>query len=375
MTVLSDPRVLIVDDDPALLDILPRLLRLRIDGLEIDTADSARRALDKIAETDYDAVVTDIKMPGMDGLALLEEINKVRPGTPTLLISGHGEHDLALQALRGGAYDFIQKPVEREYLVAALRRAIDNRRLSRQVEVQNGALLAYAANLEQTVQERTGELVEVNERLKSAMTETHHRVKNSLQLISALLDIQISQHRQSIPSSELTRLASYVNTLADIHDLLTHESKNGAEAIMVSGKTILENLLQMMRKTVGNVEIRHDIQDVRLTPRQGTSLAFVVNELVTNGVKHGRSKVEVCLIAAESDVTLEVCDDGSGFPEGFDPSADSTTGLELVQKMVKWDLGGNISYSNRTNAGACVTVVIPQQDTVPAGQELCARAT
>ena len=152
---MSDPRVLIVDDDPALLDILPRLLRLRIEGLEIDTAESARRALEKIDEIDYDAVVTDIKMPGMDGLALLEEINKLRPGTPTLLISGHGEHDLALQALRGGAYDFIQKPVEREYLVAALRRAIDNRRLSRQVDAQNAALQSHAANLEQTVRDRS----------------------------------------------------------------------------------------------------------------------------------------------------------------------------------------------------------------------------
>ena len=51
-------------------------------------------------------------MPGIDGLALLEEIGRVRPGTPTLLISGHGDHELAVRALRGGAYDFVAKPID-----------------------------------------------------------------------------------------------------------------------------------------------------------------------------------------------------------------------------------------------------------------------
>src|SRR5690348_12205963 len=105
-----------------------------MEGLEIATAESALTALEKIAQSDYDAIITDIKMPGMDGLTLLSKIKEVRPETPTLLITGHGEHDLAIQALRGGAYDFIQKPIERDYLVASLKRAIETRRLSRQVE-------------------------------------------------------------------------------------------------------------------------------------------------------------------------------------------------------------------------------------------------
>jgi PAS domain S-box-containing protein len=66
----------------------------------------------------------------MDGLALLNEIRSVRPKTPTLLITGHGEHDLAVQALRGGAYDFVQKPIDRDYFVASLERAIQLRRLA-----------------------------------------------------------------------------------------------------------------------------------------------------------------------------------------------------------------------------------------------------
>jgi PAS domain S-box-containing protein len=145
---VTDPRILIVDDDPALLEALPRALWLRMAGLQVDTCDSAPAALEKIQETDYDAIVTDIKMPGMDGLALLREIREIRPSTPTLLITGHGERELTVEALRGGAYDFIQKPIERDYLVAALTRAFDKRRLDREVEEQNVALLRHARVLE-----------------------------------------------------------------------------------------------------------------------------------------------------------------------------------------------------------------------------------
>jgi DNA-binding NtrC family response regulator len=133
---MNQPRVLIVDDDPALLQALPEALRLRMSGVTVDTADSATAALDRIAASDYDAIVTDIKMPGMDGFALLAEIRARRPGTPTLMITGHGEHALAIGALRGGAYDFIQKPIDRDYFVTSLRKAIDMGELGRRAKEQ-----------------------------------------------------------------------------------------------------------------------------------------------------------------------------------------------------------------------------------------------
>ena len=145
---MNATRILIVDDDRALLEALPRTLKLRLNGIQIDTSENARDALERIGATDYDAVVSDIKMPGMDGLALLAEIRRLRPSTPTLLITGHGEHDLAVQALRGGAYDFVQKPIDRDYFVASLDRAIRMRRLDRQVEAQQRELEQHARVLQ-----------------------------------------------------------------------------------------------------------------------------------------------------------------------------------------------------------------------------------
>lgn len=159
---MSQPRILIVDDDAALLEALPTALQIRMPEMHVDTCDSALAALEKIAQTDYDTIVSDVKMPEMDGLALLGEIHSLRPDTPTLLITGHGEHDLAIQALRGAAYDFIQKPIDRDYFVASLARAIQVRQLRRQVAEQRLALEAHAASLEETVRERTRELLAAN---------------------------------------------------------------------------------------------------------------------------------------------------------------------------------------------------------------------
>jgi signal transduction histidine kinase len=156
-------RILIVDDDPALLEALPENIRNRMGDIEVDTADSGSRALTLIAEVDYDAIVTDIKMPELDGLSLLEKARQLRPDTPTLLITGHGERDLTVRALRGGAYDFIEKPIERDHFIASLDRAIQARQLKRQVNEQKQALARHAGQLERMVQERTSELLAANQ--------------------------------------------------------------------------------------------------------------------------------------------------------------------------------------------------------------------
>jgi DNA-binding NtrC family response regulator len=149
----AQPRVLIVDDDPALLQALPEALRLRMSGVTVDTADSAAAALDRIAAHDYDAIVTDIKMPGMDGFALLAEARGRQPDTPILMITGHGEYDLAALALRGGAYDFIQKPIDRDDFVGALNHAIQAHALNRRVKDRRSALERCASELERIVED------------------------------------------------------------------------------------------------------------------------------------------------------------------------------------------------------------------------------
>ena len=125
--MMHDTRILIVDDDPALLEALPEAIRLRIGPIHVDTCDSADAAVERIETSDYDAIITDIKMPGMDGLALLTVIKEKRPATPTLLITGHGEEDLGRRAIEGGAHEYFSKPIDRDLFTASLARAIQSR--------------------------------------------------------------------------------------------------------------------------------------------------------------------------------------------------------------------------------------------------------
>jgi PAS domain S-box-containing protein len=136
---MSTGRLLIIDDDPTVLTALPETLRLWMPGLVVDLCGSARLAFDRIENTDYDAVISDIRMPDMDGMTLLERIKTCRPHTPVLLVTGYGDQTLATQALRGGAFDYILKPIDRDYFLGSLGRALHLRQLSRQAEERQRA--------------------------------------------------------------------------------------------------------------------------------------------------------------------------------------------------------------------------------------------
>src|SRR5579875_2180634 len=186
---MANSRILIVDDDHALLQALPQAIALRMKDVKVDTSDSAAEALQQTQQHDYDAIISDIKMPGMDGLALIERLHVLRPDTPNLLITGHGERDLAIQALRLGAYDFIQKPIDRDYFISSLQRAIQTRRMRRQIAEQQRALEEHARSLEQAVAERTRELVEANAAKDVFMSMVSHELKTPLTTIKGVIQL------------------------------------------------------------------------------------------------------------------------------------------------------------------------------------------
>jgi len=108
--------------------------------------------------------------------------------------------------------------------------------------------------------------------------------------------------------------------------------------------------------------------DAEIPSKQCVSLALVINELVSNALKHGKTAADVNLSVDGQDVVLEVCDDGPGFPDGFDSVTAANTGLELVDSLVRTDLGAEVCYENRAEGGARVKVLFPLPD--PARQLL-----
>jgi len=117
--------VLIIDDDQVFLQVLPEMLSLRMPDVCVTTCTSVSLALEKIQQTQYHAIVCDIKMPGMSGFDFLAQVRHSSPWTPILLISGHAGEHIAKQALEEGAYDFIPKPLDRDVFVLAMKRALE----------------------------------------------------------------------------------------------------------------------------------------------------------------------------------------------------------------------------------------------------------
>jgi len=128
------PRILVVDDEPAIRESLRMILEF--EDYRVDEVASGSEALAKVAERAPDAVLLDIKMPEMDGLEVLTGFRQRGYEMPVLIVSGHGDVTTAVEATRRGAFDFFEKPLQRERVLLSLKNAIESARL----EVENRVL-------------------------------------------------------------------------------------------------------------------------------------------------------------------------------------------------------------------------------------------
>ncbi len=382
---MNKPYILVVDDDKTLLQALPQALSLRIQDIAIDCADSAFAALDLIGQHDYDAIVSDIKMPGMDGLTLLTKIKELQPETPTLLITGHGEHNLAVQALRGGAYDFIQKPIDRDYFVAALLRAIQMHQLQRQVTEQKHALEQYAASLEDVVEKRTRELLKANAAKDEFLSIASHELKTPLaslkgiaQLLHRKLERQGSTEIGNIANMErsIRRMELLVNDLLDTsvietgmltlhcqhYDLLTLCQNVVDEYSAVSEQQVVFN------GSDEPIPVEVDVD----------RLGQVIINLLSNARKYSSfgSPISVTVERVGNEGIITVQDTGVGIPTdmlphiferfyrvpGIQVQAGSSVGLGLglyISHKIIDRHGGRIEVQSVLGHGSSFSIVLP----------------
>lgn len=127
---MKDERILIVDDDADMGALLKDFLAKN--GFEADALVSGRLALEKIAETEYTVVITDIKMADMDGLEVLKRVRELRPDTAVIMITAFGTIDLAVEAMRAGAFHFVTKPFKMKEILAIMRKAVEHQGLRRE---------------------------------------------------------------------------------------------------------------------------------------------------------------------------------------------------------------------------------------------------
>jgi len=126
---MATPRqLLVVDDDRAMREMLVALFKER--GLFVEDASTADAALARAAEQDFDVVLSDVRMPGLSGVELVGQLRRLRPSTPVVLMTAFGSIDSAVEAMRGGAFDYLTKPFEPDAVILAVERAFAHRALA-----------------------------------------------------------------------------------------------------------------------------------------------------------------------------------------------------------------------------------------------------
>jgi DNA-binding NtrC family response regulator len=123
------PKILIIEDEAAIRRVLGKILSEESVTYHVEEAEDGVAGLEKIKNADYDLVLCDIKMPKMDGVELLETVKKIKPEIPMVMISGHGDMETAIHAMRLGAFDYISKPPDLNRLLNTVRNALDKKQL------------------------------------------------------------------------------------------------------------------------------------------------------------------------------------------------------------------------------------------------------
>lgn len=186
-------KIIFVDDDIALLDSVSELLT--DDGFTVYSFNNGYDAFRKFLEEPVDVVLTDVRMPVLTGIELLEKIHAVDPETPVILATGYADLDVAVNAINKGAFEFIIKPYNFSYLAHALVKGIDYKRM-RQNERE------YKTELENKVRQRTQELTQALEMIKSMSKVVIERLTAAAEL------------RDEDTGMHIARIGMYSNMIA-----------------------------------------------------------------------------------------------------------------------------------------------------------------
>ncbi len=187
------PRILIVDDDDSVRDVISVLLRE--EGYNCASANGAEMALELVGMEETPLVISDMKMPGRDGLWLLETLRERYPDTSVIMLTGFGDTEAAVDCLRRGAVDYLLKPPKLTDLIRAIERALAKRRIDL-------ARKRYQKKLERKVRDRTTEL-------RAALKDIANTSQNTLLALVAALDA-----REHETSDHSQRVVSYTTAIA-----------------------------------------------------------------------------------------------------------------------------------------------------------------
>jgi signal transduction histidine kinase len=374
-------KLLIIDDERPILEMLE--ISLISEGYEVFTAESGKTGLEIFGQENPKLVLTDIKMPGMDGIEVLKRIKEKDSEAEVIVITGHGDMDSAVAALRCGASDFLTKPIRDEVLMLVLERAKQKISIAQQLK-------DHAENLEQTVEKRTRELRKAQKDLvKSERLATigetvaglAHYIKNILNGLRGgmyKVNSAMAKHKPEQMKDGWDMVQRNIEKVSQlVLDLLSYSKERSPERKTCSPNQIVTEVVELLQQKADensiklNVLCDPNIKEADFDPK---GIHDALLNLVSNAIdacvydedtsKSWKVTIKTGMETTDSGkekILFEVSDNGCGmspevqskvFTRFFSTKKGQGTGLGLLitQKIIQ-EHGGKINLESKDGIG------------------------
>lgn len=375
---MTETRILVIDDEPGIREGCKRALTPH--GYTVHTAENGEQGLQRIQSDDYDLALIDVMMPGISGIDLISHIHERDPETVCIIITGYATVELAVTAIKKGAYDFLTKPFTSDDLLLVVNQGMERRQLSlearrlQKIEEEAQKLAAEKARLEEL------------DRAKVAFIRlVTHELQAPISAISTYLDLLLNEYIPPEKQREVLERSQEraQEQLALISDLLEFgrlkELKAAEKAGPVQLDDILRNVLGQLEPQAAEkglavaADIPPDLPPVCIAADQAKS---IWTNLISNAVKYTPSegRISIQLRKENSNIEGQVIDTGIGIPDDAKESLFSEffraknakelniqgTGLGLaIVKQIVEKAGGKIWAESEIGKGSKFTFVLP----------------
>ncbi len=373
-----ESRILVVDDEKDIRDFLLKALS-RIGGFHVELAESGEEALQKIEREPFDLVLTDLRMPKMDGLQLMMEIAGSKPEILTIMMTGHGTIDSALEAMKKGASDYLTKPLNLDELMVRLSKVLNEKQ--RFVSLKDYAYELERANKElRKIDEIKSEFVSVaSHELRTPLAA----IKNAVQLILNGKTGEINENQAkflSMAERNINRLTNILNNLLDLSRIESGKIDVKFEELDI--RIPIEFVLSSLKPHADGKSIRLRAEMSEQLPSvygDREKVEQVLTNLLGNSIKFTPDGGEVIVSAKPLDalqrkLAISVRDSGIGIPndqlekifekfhqvEGSLHRSVSGTGLGLaITKGLVEANYGTIWVESEVGRGSTFTFTLP----------------
>lgn len=364
-------RLLIVDDEPAHMTALYHTLE--DSGYDVTAFPSAMQALEEFHKRSFDLVLTDLQMPGMDGISFLRAAQELDHNLVGIVMTGHGAIDTAIEAMKAGALDYVLKPFKLSSILPVLSRALEVRRLRLEI-----------TQLQQRVREHMVELEATNKELETFSYSVSHDLRAPLRAIRGFSNMLVESYSPQLPDEArqlLNRIMGSAERMGQLIEHLLRFSRLSKQAVTkrpVKIQTLVYEVLEELYKDMLDQRIKVQVQNLPDTVGDQVLLRQVFANLLSNAFKFTRNREQPTITVGcqqrDGEPVYFVRDNGAGFDmqhaEGLfrvfhrlhssQEFEGNGVGLSLVQRIIQRH-GGRIWAEAEVDKGATFYFTLPYQ--------------